>query len=56
MKKKKEDIMLSALKAVRRDNRAKEIALYGKTINYNKVADSKIRYTRKQKHKGNNIY
>jgi len=47
------DIMISALKAVRRENREQEIALYGKTLCLMNVVRNRKKYTRKCKHKGN---
>lgn len=45
--KKGNDIMLDALKAVRKQNREQEIALYGHPISYKRVFRNKKIYSRK---------
>lgn len=47
MKKKNDDIMLDALKAVRKENREREIELYGHPICHFKVFKNKKIYSRK---------
>lgn len=50
MKTKQNDI-LAALKAARKQSREIEIALFGKPICHSNVYKNKKRYTRKKKHK-----
>jgi hypothetical protein len=52
MKKKNNDI-LDALKAARKQSREMEIALYGKPICNSNIYKNKKKYTRKNKHKNN---
>lgn len=52
MKTKQNDILL-ALKAARKQSREIEIALYGKPICHSNVYKNKKKYTRKQKHRNN---
>ena len=47
MRKKKNNIMMDALKAFRKASREEEIRLYGKPINHNKVFKNKKIYSRK---------
>lgn len=49
MKKKKDDIMILALKRARKESRDQEIELYGHPISFNKVFKSKKIYSRKSK-------
>ncbi len=45
--KKKPDIMFEALKRVRKENREREIEMYGRPINYHKIYKNKKIYSRK---------
>ena len=47
MKKKKDNVMILALKRARKESREQEIALYGHPINYNKIFKNKKIYSRK---------
>ena len=47
MKNKKNDIMMDALKAVRKQNREREIELYGHPICHTKIFKNKKIYSRK---------
>ena len=47
MKKKKDDIMMLALKRARKESRDREIELYGHPISFNKVFRNRKIYSRK---------
>ena len=47
MKKKKDDIMMLALKRARKESRDQEIELYGHPISFNKVFRNRKIYSRK---------
>ena len=55
MKRKRGNILVDVLKAVRKANREEEIRLHGKPIKVSNVVESKKVYSRKTKHKNNGI-